>query len=112
MKNAVLLCLYETVLRTILNMNKYRAGASDRNMTCTCFCLINKKFLSSKMLRKDTHFAEMKYMLRIPLERERVACDSLFNVIGNSYFNVTKRRGVFVIIHENMQRSNKSEERT
>ena len=28
------------------------------------------------MLRKDAHLAEMKYMLRIPLGRERVASDS------------------------------------
>ena len=28
------------------------------------------------MLRKEAHLAEMKYMLRIPLGRERVACDS------------------------------------
>ena len=30
------------------------------------------------MLRKDAHLAEKKYMLRIPLGRERVASDSLF----------------------------------
>ena len=30
------------------------------------------------MLRKDAHLAEMKYMLRIPLGRERVASDSFF----------------------------------
>ncbi len=38
----------------------------------------DRKFLSHKMLRKDAHLAEMKYMLRIPLGRERVASDSLF----------------------------------
>ena len=83
MKNAVILSLHETVLRTILKMNKYRAGASDRNMTCTCF------------------FVAM-HPKKLPVA----------GLIGNSYFNVTKSRGVFVIIHENIQRSNKSEERT
>ena len=38
--------------------------------------LCDRKFLSHKMLRKDAHLAEMKYMLRIPLGRERVASDS------------------------------------
>ena len=38
--------------------------------------LCDRKFLSHKMLRKDAHLAEMKYMLRIPLGRERVAGDS------------------------------------
>ena len=40
------------------------------------FFLCDRKFLSHKMLRKDAHLAEMKYMLRIPLGRERVARDS------------------------------------
>ena len=38
--------------------------------------LCDRKFLSHKMLRKDAHLTEMKYMLRIPLGRERVASDS------------------------------------
>ncbi len=60
--------------------------------------LCDRKFLSHKMLRKDAllrcHFgrsksevhrtscslAEMKYMLRIPLGRERVASDS-FSIV-------------------------------
>ena len=33
------------------------------------------------MLRKDAHLAEMKYMLRIPLGRERVARDSFLFII-------------------------------
>ena len=40
--------------------------------------LFDRKFLSNKMLRKDARLAEKKDMLRIPLGRERVACDSLF----------------------------------
>ena len=86
MKNAVLLSLHETVLRTILKMNKYRAGASDRNMTCTCFF--------------------------VTMHPKKLPVAGSVGLIGNSYFNVTKSRGVFVIIHENIQRSNKSEERT
>ena len=42
--------------------------------------LCDRKFLSHKMLRKDAHLAEMKYMLRIPLGRERVASDS-FSIV-------------------------------
>ncbi len=38
--------------------------------------LCDRKFLSHKTLREDAHLAEMKYMLRIPLGRERVASDS------------------------------------
>ena len=42
--------------------------------------LCDRKFLSHKMLRKDAHLAEMKYILRIPLGRERVASDS-FSIV-------------------------------
>ena len=42
----------------------------------TVVFLRDRKFLSHKTLREDAHLAEMKYMLRIPLGRERVAGDS------------------------------------
>ena len=45
--------------------------------------LCDRKFLSHKTLREDAHLAEMKYMLRIPLERERVASDSFFIPFSN-----------------------------
>ena len=67
-------------------MNRHRAGASDRNMTCTCFF--------------------------VTMHPKKLPVAGSVGLIGNSYFNVTKRMGVFVIIHENIQRSNKSEECT
>ena len=47
--------------------------------------LCDRKFLSHKTLREDAHLAEMKYMLRIPLERKRVASDSLLGVNNELY---------------------------
>ena len=44
--------------------------------------LCDRKFLSHKTLREDAHLAEMKYMLRIPLGRERVASDSFSWHVG------------------------------
>ena len=47
--------------------------------------LCDRKFLSHKTLREDAHLAEMKYMLRIPLERKRVASDSLLGENNDIY---------------------------
>ena len=48
--------------------------------------LCDRKFLSHKTLREDAHLAEMKYMLRIPLGRERVASDSFFTFFLHIFY--------------------------